>query len=206
MNSKGKLIVLEGLDCSFKETNSITLCDYLKTKTTTPVFKFSFPRYEKKSAWFVKQYLSGTYGKDPKEVNYKLGSIIYMLDQFHNWKTIISKFYNEGAIIILDRFWTSNIYHQVSKLDIPEKDKEQMKLEIIDMAQNIFNLPYPDMILLMRMEYENIIDLLVKKNSHNDIHEGKKDYILKVYNYYRDMKLLNSLPVYCDNQPVYEKE
>ena len=81
-----------------------------------------------------------------------------------------------------------------------------MKLEIIDMAQNIFNLPYPDMILLMRMEYENIIDLLVQKNSHNDIHEGKKDYILKVYNYYRDMKLLNSLSVYCDNQPVYEKE
>lgn len=205
--TQGKLIVLEGLDCSFKETNSIKLLEYLKEKSSVPVFKFSFPRYEKKSAWFVKQYLSGAYGRDPKDVNYSLASVFYMMDQFHNWKTIISKLYDSGSIIILDRFWTSNIYHQCSKLVSDDKIYvDRARNEIIHLATRTFNLPYPDIIFNMRMKYDNIIDLLVRKNSHNDIHEGKKDYILNVYNYYKDLEMHNSKSIYCDEQLIHPEE
>ena len=58
---QGKLFAFEGLDCSFKETNSKAYLDYLRSKGRKAEL-FSFPRYDKESSYFVREYLGGKYG------------------------------------------------------------------------------------------------------------------------------------------------
>lgn len=199
MESKSKLIVFEGLDASFKETNSKRLYNLLKSKGKD-AYLFTFPDYSSPSSFFVKEYLKGTYSMDPENVNYTLGSIFYMADQYHIWKTQIEPIYNRGnAIIILDRFWTSNLYHQLAKVYDPEVQWDNMNNkinELINLATKTFKMPYPDHILFMRMHLGNIVDFL-KARATNDIHEGKIEYLRNVLKFYNKLELKNSSPVWC---------
>ena len=58
--NEGKIIVFEGLDCSFKETTSEAVYQNLLAKGEK-VIKFSFPAYGQQSAYFVEQLLQGNY-------------------------------------------------------------------------------------------------------------------------------------------------
>ena len=58
----GKFIVFEGLDCSFKETNSNKLYEYIKeTHPEINVKIVHFPRYGEPACCMVEKYLKGEY-------------------------------------------------------------------------------------------------------------------------------------------------
>lgn len=205
--SKGKIIVFEGLDSSFKATNSRMLKDYCEM-LGKKVKLFSFPIYKSESSFFVRQYLAGVYGKEPKDVGPDLGSIFYMIDMFHTWKTEIEPLYNEGYIIIMDRFWQSNLYHQLGKVftdpasyELPQTQEaiQGCVTGLMAMATTMFKLPIPDHTFLMKMNYNIIIELLKRKNSVDDIHESKKDYLRGVYNFFALFTDNNtSTEIFCD--------
>ena len=62
--SKGKLIVLEGLDGSGKATQAKLLAAHLKEQGFS-VREITFPNYESDSSALVKMYLSGQFGQHP---------------------------------------------------------------------------------------------------------------------------------------------
>ena len=209
--NKGKIIVFEGLDCSFKETNSFKLYQYLKNLGLKTYWK-SFPCYEDESSYFVRQYLKGIYGKT-EDINPIIGSSFYMIDQYHVWKTELKELYNDGYIIILDRFWTSNLYHQVSKIKESDyngervdyiKDASNIVEKIIDLATIDYKLPIPDLVLYMKVDLYNIIRLLKEKNKNKtgDLHEDNFEYLQNVYKLYHsgiinNSKRLKSRNIYC---------
>ena len=66
--SKGKLIVLEGLDGSGKATQAKLLAAHLKERGFS-VREITFPNYESDSSALVKMYLAGQFGQHPDDVN-----------------------------------------------------------------------------------------------------------------------------------------
>ena len=64
----GKLIVLEGVDCSGKSTQFRMLCEKL-TADGLSFRKLTFPRYSEPSSELIKMYLGGSFGSNPSDVN-----------------------------------------------------------------------------------------------------------------------------------------
>ena len=113
--SKGKLLVLEGLDGSGKATQAKLLAAHL-AGSGRRVMEVTFPDYESDSSALVKMYLSGQFGSRPDDVNPYAASSFYAVDRYASYKTKWGSFYEAGGIVIADRYTTSNAVHQCSKL------------------------------------------------------------------------------------------
>ena len=105
--SKGKLIVLEGLDGSGKATQAKLLAEHLAAQGV-PVQKITFPDYASDSSALVKMYLAGQFGQHPDDVNAYAASSFYAVDRYASYKTSWGSFYEQGGVIIADRYTTSN--------------------------------------------------------------------------------------------------
>ena len=77
--SKGKLLVLEGLDGSGKATQAKLLAAHL-AGSGRRVMEITFPDYESDSSALVKMYLSGQFGSRPDDVNPYAASSFYAVD------------------------------------------------------------------------------------------------------------------------------
>ncbi len=115
MKTKGKLIVIEGVDGSGKETQSHHLYKRLATENNK-VMMVSYPRYHKESSAMVRQYLAGDFGKDPDAISPYVASTFYAADRYASYKEDYEAFYAEGGTVIADRYTTSNMVHQAGKI------------------------------------------------------------------------------------------
>ena len=112
---KGKLYVIEGLDGSGKATQAQALYEKLRERGIL-VRKVSFPNYASDSSAPVRMYLRGDFGRDPSSVNAYAASSFYAIDRYAGFKSDWGTFYENGGVIIADRYTTSNAIHQCAKL------------------------------------------------------------------------------------------
>ena len=117
----GILIAIDGVDSSGKEMQTKLLYDRL-LQERDKVRMISFPAYDKPSSSLVKMYLDGSFGANPEDVNAYVASAFFAMDRFATFRTDWGKDYNSDSIILADRYVTSNMIHQASKLeDMSEK-------------------------------------------------------------------------------------
>ena len=90
--SKGKLIVIEGLDGSGKATQAKLLAQHLASQGL-PVREVTFPDYASDSSALVKMYLAGQFGDKPDDVNAYAASSFYAVDRYASYKTGWGEFY-----------------------------------------------------------------------------------------------------------------
>lgn len=180
---KGKLIVIEGTDSSGKETQTAMLFERLSEKISN-LRKISFPNYESPACAPVKMYLAGEFGTDAEKVNPYPASTMYAIDRYASYKTDWGKFYNDGEIIITDRYTTSNMVHQASKIDnSQEKDMYLSWLE--DLEYNKMGIPRPDLVIFLNMPTETAQKLMAERKNKitgedkKDIHEKNVEYLKK---------------------------
>ena len=83
--SKGRLIVLEGLDGSGKATQAKLLAAHLAAQGFS-VREVTFPNYESDSSALVKMYLAGQFGQHPDDVNAYAASSFYAVDRYASYK------------------------------------------------------------------------------------------------------------------------
>ena len=175
---KGKLIVVEGLDGSGKATQSERLYDYLKS-TGKSVRKVSFPNYGSDSSGPLRMYLSGQFGKSPDAVNPYAASSFFAVDRYAGYKSDWGEFYDNGGIIIADRYTTSNAIHQCSKL--PEEQWDGFLEWLFSFEYELMGIPAPDCVIYLRVDPEVSQSLLDKRyNNHEekkDIHESDLGYL-----------------------------
>ena len=138
---KGKLIIIEGSDGSGKATQTKKLYDRLEAENYK-IKKVEFPNYNSESSALVKMYLRGDFGKNATDVDPYVCSTFYAVDRYASFKTGWEEFYNNGGIIICDRYTTSNMVHQASKIDESERDKYLDWLN--DLEFNLYKIPKPD--------------------------------------------------------------
>ncbi len=181
----GKLIIIEGTDGSGKQTQTKLLYEKL-LQMNKKVKKVSFPNYESKSSELVKMYLAGEFGTDPTSVNSYAASTFYAVDRYASFKTEWELFYNEGGVIISDRYTTSNMVHQASKIE-DLKEKEEYLEWLTDLEWNKLAIPKPDAVIFLDVPYEVSQELMkyrenkITGDAKKDIHESDKEYMKKSY-------------------------
>ena len=179
------LISIEGTDSSGKQTQAKMLYDYFLEKGMN-VRQISFPDYKSDSSALVKMYLNGDFGKEPGDVSAQVASIFFACDRFASFRTSWKKYYDQGDIIISDRYTSSNIINQASKIENYDE-----RLEFIDWIENmeysVFVIPEPDITIFLNMPYEKSLELMKNRNNKisgeksKDIHESNRDYLKKSY-------------------------
>ena len=96
----GKLIVIEGLDGSGKNTQTELLINFfLKNKKNAR--KISFPNYSSNSSALVKMYLNSEFGKNPNDVNAYAATSFYSVDRYASFKKDWEKFYIKKGMFII---------------------------------------------------------------------------------------------------------
>ena len=175
--SKGKLIVLEGLDGSGKATQAKLLAAHLKEQGFS-VREITFPNYESDSSALVKMYLAGQFGQHPDDVNAYAASSFYAVDRYASYKTDWGRFYEEGGVVIADRYTTSNAVHQCSKL-APEHWQEYTDW-LFELEYRRVGIPAPDLVVYLATD-PAVSQRLLSGRYHGqeekkDIHEKDLDY------------------------------
>ncbi|MGG7179011.1 dTMP kinase [Clostridium paraputrificum] len=183
---QGKLIIIEsGTDASGKATQTQRLYDRLVSEGYK-VRKITYPNYESPACMPVKMYLNGDFGSKPDDVNAYAASTFYAIDRFASYKTDWKEFYDNGGVILSDRYTTSNMVHQAVKME--KEDRDQYLEWLYNLEFDLYGLPKPDCVIFLDMSPEMSQKLMAKRKNkftgedEKDIHESNKDYLVNCYN------------------------
>lgn len=179
---RGKLIVIEGTDCSGKETQTDLLMRILENNDI-PVTKFSFPNYDSPTGKIVGgPYLGKTYidkswfYEGASNVDAKVASLYYAADRKYNLKEIV-KALDYGINVVLDRYSYSNMAHQGGKLETKE-EREELYDWIEKLEFELLELPIPDIRVFLHMPYKGTMILKENRMSETlDEHEQNEEHL-----------------------------
>lgn len=186
----GKLIIIEAGDGSGKATQTELLYQALKAQGQK-VMKIQYPDYDSPACEPVKMYLKGDFGKKPEDVNAYTASLFFAVDRFASYKMKWQKAYEDGYIILADRYTTSNMVHQAVKIqDLQAREKFLAWLWDTEFVK--MGLPVPDRVIFLDVPPEvtsRLITARAEKDAARgkDIHEQNKKYLAHCYQVYCDM-------------------
>lgn len=174
----GKLIVIEGTDGSGKSTQFRLLTDRLESEQVK-FQKLVFPQYSEPSSALIRMYLGGEFGKNPSDVNAYAASAFYSVDRYASYRKVWGKWYEEGGLVVSDRYTTSNAVHQASKE--PEDKREVFLNWLYDFEYDKLGLPRPDLVIYLDVPTDFTEKMLRHRESethtHADIHEQDMQYL-----------------------------
>ena len=174
----GKLIVIEGTDGSGKSTQFRLLTDRLEAEQVK-FQKLVFPQYSEPSSALIRMYLGGEFGKSPSDVNAYAASAFYSVDRYASYRKVWGKWYEEGGLVVSDRYTTSNAVHQASKE--PEDKREDFLNWLYDFEYDKLGLPRPDLVIYLDVPTDFTEKMLRHResetNTHADIHEQDMQYL-----------------------------
>ncbi len=166
----GVFIVIEGTDGSGKGTQFERLQASLE-KQGYDVASFDFPRYNKPSAHFVKEYLNGNYGT-AEQVGPYTGSLFYALDRYEAAPEIRQAL-SDGKVVLANRFTGSNMAHQGTKFSHPEERRGYF-IWLDNLEFQMLGIPRPDKSFVLRVPAETA-QLLVDQKTQRDYTDKKRD-------------------------------
>ena len=174
----GKLIVIEGTDGSGKSTQFRLLSQRLENEKIA--FKhLVFPRYSEDSSALIRMYLGGEFGTKPTDVNAYAASSFYAVDRYASYKMDWGQWYEEGGLVLSDRYTTSNAVHQASK-ETGEAQKDFLKW-LYDFEYDKLGLPAPDLVVYLDVPTDFTQKMLRHReqdtNTQADIHEQDMQYL-----------------------------
>ena len=124
-------------------------------------------------------YLSGAFGTQPGDVNAYAASSFYAVDRYAGMKQDWGRFYDEGGILIADRYTTSNAVHQCCKL--PRDGWDDYLDWLFDFEYRLLRLPEPDLVIYLRLALETSQRLMSERyhgdEKKKDIHESNLSYL-----------------------------
>ena len=174
----GKLIVIEGTDGSGKSTQFRLLTSRLEADGHT-FQKLVFPQYAEPSSALIRMYLGGEFGSKPSDVNAYAASAFYAVDRYASYKKVWGDWYENGGLIVSDRYTTSNAVHQTSK-EPQEKQAEFLKW-LYEFEYDRLGLPRPDLTIYLEVPTDFTEQMMRKReadtNTSADIHEQDMEYL-----------------------------
>ena len=207
-----KLTVIEGTDCSGKETQSRLLIQKLNEEGIKAA-RLSFPMYETSTGRIIGAcYLGkeemckdnlkeGTFGffeEGAPNVDPIASSLFYAADRRYNLP-IIEKAMTENDVLVLDRYTYSNMAHQGGKLKSID-DKISMFKTLDYLEFEICKLPRPDKVLFLYVPYEIAYDLRNNRTETLDQLESDKEHLKNAEETYLQLaKYYNFETINCFN-------
>ncbi len=178
----GKLIVIEGTDCSGKETQSRKLVKRLNENGYKTEY-CKFPMYETPTGEIIAANILGkpeygkcTFPEGTTNIPPKVAALYYAADRLYNIDAIKEKL-NSGTIVIMDRYVESNMGHQGAKFD-KESDKIEMLLWLEHLEFKVLDLPRPDKVVFLYLPYKYGEELRNKRSEPLDGAESDKEHLI----------------------------
>ena len=176
----GKLIVFEGTDGTGKSTQFALLTKRLQNENVS-FRRLQFPQYLEPSSALIRMYLNGEFGENPNDVNAYAASSFYAVDRYAGYKSDWGKFYEEGGILIADRYTTSNAVHQCSKL--PPEQWDTFLQWLFDYEYHLLGLPAPDKVIYLQVDPAVSQRLMTARyhgdETRKDVHEKDTEYLAR---------------------------
>ena len=174
----GKLIVLEGTDGSGKSTQFRLLTGRVE-KMGIPFEKLVFPQYQEESSALIRMYLGGEFGHKPSDVNAYAASSFYAVDRYASYKKVWGDWYEQGGLVLSDRYTTSNAVHQTAKE--PEEKQGEFLSWLYEFEYDRLGLPRPDLVIYLDVPTEYTEKMMRSREAatgtHADIHEQDLEYL-----------------------------
>lgn len=190
---KGKIIVIEGTDCSGKETQTKLLESYLK-KCHIKCIRMSFPAYDTPTGKIVggpylgKEEICSSYFEESSAfVDPYISCLYYAADRKYNIEKV-NQYLEQGYLVLLDRYTTSNMAHQGGKIKDPD-ERFHMYQWIDKLEFWLLNLPKPDITLFLHMPYEYSCKLKENRKSL-DGNEKSKEHLVNAEKAYIELSEL----------------
>lgn len=178
---KGKIIVIEGTDCSGKETQSKLLVQKLNDNNMkTEVI--SFPCYETATGKIIAGPVLGKpntqksfFEEGQACVDPKITSLYYAADRKYNIDKI-TNLINQGINVVLDRYVYSNMAFQGAKFKTDEEKITFFKwVETLEF--NYLDLPKSDINIFLHLDVDSTLKLLSKRKEEADDNERNIQYL-----------------------------
>jgi len=208
---KGKLIVIEGTDCSGKETQSKLLVEKLE-KENIKIKRLSFPMYDTPTGKIIGACLLGKpeMCKNLLRENHSFfkeggGNIdalaacdLYAADRRYNLPKILDLL-NQDYVVLIDRYVTSNMAHRGGLIEEKEERlKIYKKIELLEYEIN--ELPKPDKTILLYLPYEYACELKKNREEVPDEAEANVEYLKRGEKAYLELaELYNYDVINCVN-------
>ena len=174
----GKLIVIEGTDGSGKSTQFRLLTEAVEGMGYE-FRKLVFPQYSEDSSALIRMYLGGQFGTKPSDVNAYAASAFYAVDRYASYKKVWGEWYEQGGLVLSDRYTTSNAVHQASKE--PEERRKEFLGWLYEFEYDRLGLPRPDLTIYLDVPTEYTEKLMRTREAATgtsaDIHEQDLTYL-----------------------------
>jgi dTMP kinase len=162
--TNGKIIVLEGIDKSGKTTQSKLLVDYISSTTSHKAVQMNFPNYSTFSGIEILRHLKGQTVYNPHALH-----VLFTLNRYEE-KPVIERLLDEGSIIVMNRYYQSNIIYGLA-----DGITRHEWLESLD-----GQMPQANLIIILDISVEESMS----RNSNPDVNEQDRDYLRKVRSYF----------------------
>ena len=194
----GKIIVIDGTDCSGKETQSKMLLERLKLDNYK-VNRLEFPVYDSPSGRIVggpylgkEEICEGWFPEGAPKVDWKTASLYFAADRRYNLPYILEEL-NKNDVLILDRYVFSNMGYQVSKLEDPLERKKAFEW-LLHLEFDMLELPRPDGLIILKMPIE-FQDIIKTNRKALDQLEKSREAQMQAYQTYMEMSLMYNASV-----------
>ena len=177
----GKLIVIEGVSDGVGKTTQVKELFNKLIDDGKEVIYHHFPSYGSVGASLVEEYLKGNLGKREDIGPYAISSF-YAVDRFYAYHNELKEALEDGKIVLLDRYTTSNLIYQGSLFDREKKD--EFLDYITDYEYNRLGLKKPDLVIFLKLD-KDFANTLRKNRDYDgvegDINEKDNVFLDKVY-------------------------
>ena len=162
--TNGKIIVLEGIDKSGKTTQSKLLVDYVSSMTSLKAVQMNFPNYSTFSGIEIHRHLKGQTLYNPHALH-----VLFTLNRYEE-KPVIERLLDEGTIIVMNRYYQSNIIYGLA-----DGITRHEWLESLD-----GEMPQANLIIILDISVEESMS----RNLNPDVNDQDKNYLRKVRSYF----------------------
>lgn len=178
---KGKIIVIEGACDGIGKTTQYKLLKE-ELEKNNKVVTHHFPTYNSYQGKGVEDYLIGNLGEISSLSPYIVNNL-YANDRAITWLKELKSEYENGSIILLDRYATSSLIYQSALMDVEEKKK--FIDYVTDYEYNKLGIGKPDTVIFLHAPFDLVNELRTARTDNegisNDIHERNIDFMKKVY-------------------------
>ncbi len=200
-----KIIVIEGIDGSGKQSVTKLVKNILEEEHGHTVRTVSFPNYDSDSSYFAKKVLNGEFNKSSDTTpmtdfrKKSIATLSFILDRVITFYNDIDEYIYTQELsektnyLIFDRYSVSNDIYNGSMGDLTSRELEY----------NNLGLPKPDLTAILIMPY-----ILSKHNRDTRTHKTKdfnenneaymKDIHERYANIIEDTLSSDTIPIHCD--------
>lgn len=180
---KGRLIVFEGACDGIGKSTQIELLRKKLELEGNIVVGHHFPTYGTYHGAPVEEYLSGNLGNIKELPPYFINSL-YAVDRACAWYSKLKPLYEDGKILLFDRYTTSSLIYQASQIKDIEERKKFLDY-VCDYEYNKLGIGRPDNVIFLYAPFDMVTEMRRKRKQNdgieNDLHERDIEFMREAY-------------------------